>query len=64
VVSDTCIDGEFAKYIANKLNTKNGSSCTYIDTLPMIIDRLVNNYVAERKRINTSSQFVHDLGLQ
>lgn len=55
--------GEFAKYIAQKVNSSKGDSITYQDTLPKIIDLLVDNYGVERRKINTSSKFVQDLGL-
>jgi len=55
--------GEFAKYIAEKVNSSNCDSITYQDTLPKIIDLLVDNYGVERCKINTSSKFVQDLGL-
>ena len=56
--------GEFAKYIVEKVNSVKGSSITYQDTLPKVIGILVKDYGIERGKINTSSRFTQDLGLE
>ncbi|WP_250656360.1 hypothetical protein [Alkalimarinus coralli] len=55
--------GEFAKYIAEKVNSVKGGSTTFQDTLLKVIDILVKEYGVDRDRINTSSKFVQDLNL-
>ena len=56
--------GEFAMYIAEKVNSVKGSSISYQDTLPKVIDILVKDYGIERGKINTSSRFIQDLGFE
>ena len=55
--------GEFAKYIAAKVNADKGTTINYQDTLVQIIDMLVADYDIKRESINTRSRFIADLGL-
>jgi acyl carrier protein len=54
--------GEFATYIAQKVNEAKGSSIDYSDTLPKILDVLESDYGVERTEVTLSSRFVQDLG--
>ena len=54
--------GEFAKYIAKKVNDVKGTHIDYTDTLPQILDILESDYGVKRSKITLSSRFVQDLG--
>ena len=62
-VGDIYTVGEFASYIATKVSAKTGNHTTYEDTLPKIIDILVQDYGAQRNNIQLSSRFIEDIGL-
>jgi acyl carrier protein len=54
--------GEFATYIAKKVNEVKGTNIDHTDTLPKIIDILDSDFGVKRSKVTMSSKFVQDLG--
>jgi acyl carrier protein len=54
--------GQFAEYIARKVNQEKGTNIDYSDTLPKILDYLEDAHGIERSKVTLSSRFVQDLG--
>jgi acyl carrier protein len=55
--------GEFANYIANKVNEKKGTSFDYLDVFPKILAVLESDYGVDKHKVTFNSRFVQDLGL-
>lgn len=54
--------GEFANYIANKVNTSKCSNISYKDIMPDLLDVLESEYDVPREKVTLNSRFVQDLG--
>ena len=54
--------GEFANYIASKVNTEKGTNISFGDVMPDLLDVLEADYSVPRHKITLDSRFVQDLG--
>jgi len=54
--------GEFANYIANKVNSTKGFNITYQDVMPHLLDILESDFNVPRNKVTIESQLVKDLG--
>ncbi len=54
--------GEFATYIANKVNETKGTSFDYADILPKLLEVLESDYGVDKDKVTLNSRFVQDLG--
>ena len=55
--------GEIASLIALKIERRDGRKVSYKESLPELINILVQNFGVPRQLINTTSHVVYDLGL-
>jgi|SaaInl0LU_22_DNA_1037365.scaffolds.fasta_scaffold12143_1 acyl carrier protein len=54
--------GDFADYIANKVNQEHGTNIDSSITLPKILIYLEEQHEIEPEKVTLSSRFVEDLG--
>ena len=54
--------GEFANYIASKVNTEKGTNISFGDVMPDLLDVREADYSVPRHKITLDSRFVQDLG--
>ena len=53
--------GEFATYIATKVNESKGTSFDYADILPKLLEVLETDYGVDKDKVTLNSRFVQDL---
>ncbi|MCB5227589.1 hypothetical protein JAO78_012280 [Alishewanella sp. 16-MA] len=53
--------GEFASYIATKVNESKGTSFDYADILPKLLEVLESDYGVDKGKVALNSRFVQDL---
>jgi hypothetical protein len=61
-VTNICTVGEFANYIASKVNNEKGTNISFEEVMPDLLDVLEADYSVLRHKITLDSRFVQDLG--
>ncbi|MDO6579682.1 hypothetical protein [Alteromonas stellipolaris] len=61
-VTNICTVGEFANYIASKVNNEKGTNISFEEVMPDLLDVLEADYSVPRHKITLDSRFVQDLG--
>tara|TARA_Y100001001_G_scaffold121144_1_gene119222 strand:+ start:262 stop:525 length:264 start_codon:yes stop_codon:yes gene_type:complete len=61
-VTNICTVGEFANYIASKVNAEKGTNISFKEVMPDLLDVLESDYSVPRHKVTLDSRFVQDLG--